>query len=971
MENRKYKKPKQEIVFGKHLKQMLRCVGKAIGSILGSICWFIKTLIAFITISFICGCLIAGVLYIKIKPDLDSCMEIAYDKLVGMKDSDFYKPMDTYIYDKDGNTIGIINAGHFEYVGIEDISLNIQNAYISQEDKRFKEHCGVDLISTARAGLALVKNKGAITQGGSTITQQVIKNTYLTQEQSFKRKLIEFMLAPRLEAKYSKSKIMEFYCNTNYYGNGCYGVQAASQYYFGKNAKNLSIAESALLAGLSNSPSAYDPVDHPEKAKEKRDSVIRNLQKNGFITEEQEASALNEPMVIEQKQFASSIENYQSSYAVHCAAIKLMEEENFGFQYTFENKEDYDSYIQKYSDVYNEKVDEIRSGGYKIYTALDSNIQSIAQEKLDTALSKFTETQENGKYALQGSAVVADNSSGYIVAVIGGRGTDDQFNRTYLSARQPGSVIKPLIDYTPAFDTGLYYPSYIVNDHLFDGGPKNSGGSYRGNITIREAVNRSLNTVAWQILQAIGIDNGLQYLGDMRFSKITYVDNDVPALSIGGFTNGLRIVDITKGYQTLANDGLYNNNTCILDIKDESGLSLVTKRTEDKQIYEPDSAYMMTDILKGTLTESYGTGHGLALDNMPAAGKTGTTNDNKDTWFAGYTKYYTTSVWVGYDTPREMPGIYGATYAGKIWQSIMNEIHTGLEPMDWEEPDTVYRKTYDPGTGQPVEYDTGVTDLYSVTLEEKATHLQEKLLEEKFYDEIRNKVETYEKTTIATVEDTYQIDKNFNDMNNMISNIYDSKERTELYDRIYTKYQELVEIKDSMKDEIELYESQKTQKEKEDAIKAEKEAEESRKKLIQTTRENDFVDALKAITSLKYQTSNIDELIKTAEDKLTRIKEYPSYNDYNLQLQAAISNLGGLPTYQDYMKSEEEKRKAEEESKRAEESEKADLESQLNQMIESVENPGPGNGPNESELIGPGMEPNRSTPMYNEEGGPY
>ena len=357
MENRKHEKPKQENDFGGYLKKTLCFIGKTIGSMLGSVCWFIKTLIAFITISFICGCFIAGAIYIKMKPDLDSCMEIAYDKLSSMKESDFYKPMDTFIYDKDGNTIGIINAGHFEYVGIEDISLNLQNAYISQEDKRFKEHCGVDLISTARAGLALIKNKGAITQGGSTITQQVVKNTYLTQEQSFKRKLIEFMLAPRLEAKYSKPKIMEFYCNTNYYGNGCYGVQAASQYYFGKDAKHLTIAESALLAGLSNSPSAYDPVDHPEKAKEKRDNVIRNLKKNGFITEEEETNALSEPLVIEQKSFASSIENYQSSYAVHCAAIKLMEEENFAFKYTFADKTEYDSYIQTYSDVYNEKVE--------------------------------------------------------------------------------------------------------------------------------------------------------------------------------------------------------------------------------------------------------------------------------------------------------------------------------------------------------------------------------------------------------------------------------------------------------------------------------------------------------------------------------------------------------------------------------------------------------------------------------------
>ena len=971
MENRKYEKPKRENDFGGYLKKTLCFIGKTIGNMLGSVCWFIKTLIAFITISFICGCFIAGAIYVKMKPDLDSCMEVAYDKLSSMKESDFYKPMDTFIYDKDGNTIGIINAGHFEYVGIEDISLNLQNAYISQEDKRFKEHCGVDLISTARAGLALIKNKGAITQGGSTITQQVVKNTYLTQEQSFKRKLIEFMLAPRLEAKYSKPKIMEFYCNTNYYGNGCYGVQAASQYYFGKDAKHLTIAESALLAGLSNSPSAYDPVDHPEKAKEKRDSVIRNLKKNGFITEEEETNALSEPLVIEQKGFASSIENYQSSYAVHCAAIKLMEEENFAFKYTFADKTEYDSYIQKYSDVYNEKVDDIRSGGYKIYTSLDSNIQSIAQDKLDSALSKFTETQENGKYALQGSAVIADNNSGYIVAVIGGRGTEDQFNRTYLSARQPGSVIKPLIDYAPAFDTGLFYPSSIINDHLFENGPKNSGGSYRGNITIREAVNRSLNTVAWQILQSVGVNNGLQYLSDMRFQKITYVDNDVPALSIGGFTNGLRIVDITKGYQTLANDGLYNNNTCILNIEDEAGISLISKKTEDKQVFERDSAYMMTDVLKGTLTETYGTGHGLALNNMPAAGKTGTTNENKDTWFAGYTKYYTTAVWVGYDTPREMPGIYGATYAGKIWQSIMNEIHTGLEPLDWEAPDTIYQGSYDPGTGQPVEYDTGVSDLFSVTLEEIAKRTYEKQEEERFIDTIRSQVKTYENTTISTVEDTYKIEKDFETMNNVISNITEPHERTELYDRIYAKYQELMDIKDSMKDEIILYEKQKAQKEQEAALKAEKDAEESRKKLIQATRENDFIDSLKMITSLKYKTSNIDSLKETAADKLEMLKEYPSYNDYNLQLQAAISNLDELPDYQEYLKAEEEKRRVEEVERQKEESKKTELENQLNQMIESTENPGPGSIPNDSEMIGPGFKPHDSTPMYNEEGGPY
>lgn len=643
------------------------------------------------------------IIFMKVRPDLEECRRIADEKIAAVSEDDFIRGQDTYIYDKDGNMIGMINAGHFEYVEIDQISKKLQDLYISQEDKRFMEHSGVDYIAMIRAGLAYAQNNGEITQGGSTITQQVIKNTYLTQEKTFRRKLIEIFMAPEMEKKYSKSKILEFYCNSNYFGNRCYGVQSASQYYFGVDAADLTVAQSALLVGLSNSPSAYDPSLHPEEALHKRDSVIEKAYENGFITEEEMQEALDTPLEIVEQIGPQTVETYQSTYALHCSTLKLMEKRGFWFRYLFENKEDYDAYQEGYEREYDECMEQIRTGGYNIYTSLDSGLQQMAQEQLDSALSSFTEVQDNGKYAMQGAIVLADNKTGYVVAIVGGRGTDDQFNRAYLSARQPGSSIKPLLVYAPAFDTGRYSPGSVVNDHLFEDGPKNSGGSYHGYVSIREALNRSLNTVAWQVLADIGNTTGLNYLSAMEFQKLSYIDNTAPAISIGGFTNGVRVVDMAKGFQTLANGGVYYSDTCILKLIDRYGDDVLSgMESKVKQVYSPDTAYMVTDILKGTMNSPYGTGRGLGLKNMPAAGKTGTTNSSKDTWFCGYTRYYTAAVWVGYDRPRAMPGVYGATYAGKIWRDLMNRVHEGLEPEDWTCPETVKKGSRD-----------GVYDLYS------------------------------------------------------------------------------------------------------------------------------------------------------------------------------------------------------------------------------------------------------------------
>ncbi|WP_315365649.1 transglycosylase domain-containing protein, partial [Oribacterium sinus] len=683
---------------------------------------------------------------IFIRPEVNRLRGIAYDKLAGSNLKDLTKRADTVVFDTDGQQLGTINAGHFVYDKIEDISPNLQNAYIAQEDRNFKTHHGVDYKATLRAVFQLVKNRGRITQGGSTITQQVVKNTYLTQEKTFTRKIVEIMLAQELEKMYSKADIMEIYCNTNFYGNNCYGVEAASQYYFEKPAKDLTVEEAAMLAGISNAPSRYEPVRHPDLALKKRNQVLKSMETVGYITEAEYEEAIGKPLQISQNVQKGTDEDYMNSYALYAATIRMMEVNKFPFTYHFETQADKEAYQDQYEEQYNFYNRELRAGGYKIYTSLDPKIQNILQETLDKGLSKFQEVQENGKLSMQGAGVIIDNKTGYVVATVGGRGTEDKYNRAYLSYRQPGSAIKPLLDYAPALDLGEYNAASVIDDHKFEDGPSNSGDHYYGAVTMREAANRSLNTVAWQILDGIGIQNGLDYLEKMHFSGISVKDNDALAVSIGGFTNGLRVVDMAKGYSTLANGGVYSNKTCIIKIEsDKDGVVADEKTIQNTQVFREDTAFIMTDILKGTMNTEYGTGRGLQLKNkMPAAGKTGTSNGSKDTWFCGYTKYYSAAIWVGHDMPVEMPGIYGATYAGKIWKNTMDILHEGLDPEDWEVPDTVVKEA---------DEKSGITDYVSKTAKQRGEENRRKKAEKETKAQIEKDIKTYEAMKIQKLED--------------------------------------------------------------------------------------------------------------------------------------------------------------------------------------------------------------------------
>lgn len=875
-------------------------------SLFGILRWLFQSILHLLTCGLILCVLIGLLIYAKVRPELDHCREVAYDKLAQMQRQDFHMLSDTEIYDKNDQLIGLINAGHYEYVPISQISMNLQNAYIAQEDRRFKSHTGVDWIATFRAGLALVKNRGEITQGGSTITQQVVKNTYLTQEQSFTRKIVEILLAPEIEKKYSKADIMEFYCNTNFYGNHCYGVEAASRYYFGKDASDLESYEAAVLVGISNSPTAYNPVRNPEASLKKRNDVLHSMLEVGYLSEDAYESAISQPLSIVQEEGEGSNENYMSSYAIHCAALALMKLDNFQFQYIFKDKSDYDTYMENYQATYTEKADDIRAGGYRIYTTLDQDLQTALQSQLDNVLSPYTELQDNGKYALQGAGVIVDNMTNSVVAVVGGRGTEDVYNRAYLSARQPGSTIKPLIDYAPAFDTGEYYPARLVNDHKWENGPSNSGGSYYGNVSVREALNRSLNTVAWQILTDIGVDYGLNYLGEMEFQKLTYIDNGVPSLSIGGFTNGVRVVDMAKAYSTLANGGVYNDQTCIRRIDHEHNGELTKNlKAHSQVVYQQDSAYMLTDILKGTLTESYGTGYGLALENdMPAAGKTGTTNSSKDTWFCGYTRYYTTAIWVGYDTPRAMPGIYGKTYAGKIWKQVMDQIHEGKEPLDWEQPATVEMTT---------DSKSGITDLFSATLHERAEQSLHDKEQRKLEEDLETAVTAFEDKTIETVEDTYWVKEQYQSIISKLNLMDGSDKRTELLERMTKRNEEFAPIISEMQDTITLYEAQKAKEKAEAQKKAEEDAITARKNQEIQTRKNTFLSALRDVENLEYQSSDAESLVQNAINKLSLVETYEEAASYKERLQKAIDRIATLPTESEWQAAKQ----AEEEAKAA------------------------------------------------------
>lgn len=605
--------------------------------------------------------------------------------LVAAATRDTFRQNQTSIaYDCKGETLSVLKGEKdVYYVEYDDIPIYIKQAIVSTEDKRFFKHKGLDYKGILRAIVAMIRD-GEVTQGGSTITQQLARTVFLSNEKTWERKIEEMYIAVELEAKYSKEDILEFYINNVYFANGYYGIQAAAEGYFGVDVNHLSLSQMVYLCAIPNNPTMYNPLKKNDMTIKRRNRILKNMLDDGVISDASYQSAKKEK--IEPMDTVEPVKNdYAQTYTFYCATRALMEVEGFEFKTTFSNDKEKKKYQSAYDELYSECNKKLFTGGYRIYTSIDLTAQSTLQDTLNQQLAGFTETSEEGIYSLQGAAVCIDNTTGMVRAIVGGRSQDLEgytLNRAYQSYRQPGSAIKPLIVYTPALEKGYTADTQVVDEPI-EGGPVNGDGVYSGAMSLRQAVAVSKNTVAWKIFEELTPEYGISFLEAMDFSRLDKNDKRLPA-SIGGFTNGVSPLEMAKGYATIANSGGYRTPTCIEKITNAQGEEIYRADQTATVIYKENACRQMTDILQSVITS--GTGRGYSLGSMPSAGKTGTTNDNKDGWFVGYTPYYTTSVWVGYDIPKEVPGLGGGTYPGRIWHDFMVKIHEGLEPVNFVSP---------------------------------------------------------------------------------------------------------------------------------------------------------------------------------------------------------------------------------------------------------------------------------------------
>ena len=624
---------------------------------------------------------IGGVLiYMKYGKKLIA-MESDAKKIVSKSTMETFRQNETSIvYDANGNIMSKLKGEKdVYYIKYSDIPQVAVDAITSIEDKNFFKHKGYDLKAIIRAGLAYIKNKGVITQGGSTITQQLARNIFLSFEESWQRKAREVFIAIELEKKYTKKEIMEFYLNNIYFANGYYGIQSAALGYFGKGVNSLSLSQITFLLSIPNSPTRYNPYENIEGTLARRDRILDQMVLDGKISEAEASKAKSEEIKLKAPKVEKS--SYALTFALDRAVKALMKSEGFNFRYSFNSDEDRKAYNENYSEVYSSCQTRLYSGGYRIYTSIDPEKQKLLQDTVDNGLSVSSEKSKSGIYSLQGAAVTIDNSSGRVVAIVGGRSQKlkgSTLNRAYQSFRQPGSTIKPLIVYTPAFEQG-YTPESLVKDEKIEGGPVNADGVFSGNMTILDALAKSKNTVAWKLFTEISPAIGIGKLLDMGFSAIADTDY-YPSAALGGFTKGVNAVEMASAYAAIENGGEFREPTCIMKMTDSSGNDIVAdgfyQKGTSKYIYDENACKMMITCMEAVMTK--GTGVGGKLATMPCAGKTGTTNDSKDLWFVGFTKYYTTSVWVGYDIPRSLAGLtYTATPLG-IWKTYMDSINNGL-----------------------------------------------------------------------------------------------------------------------------------------------------------------------------------------------------------------------------------------------------------------------------------------------------
>ncbi len=550
-----------------------------------------------------------------------------------------------------------------------DVPDMLIKALIATEDTRFYSHLGLDLRGIARAMYRNIRARKVV-EGGSTLTQQLAKVLFLNPERSYSRKFKEMTLALRIEQRYTKQEILSFYLNQIYFGSGAYGVEAASQIYFGKHAKDLNIPECALLAGLPRSPKYYSPFKSPASAAGRRAYVLNRMAASGVITRAQADEAKKAPLSFESAVKTGGRAPYFIEY------VRQKVEERFGSSILY-------------------------SGGLNIYTSINDDLQNYAEQAVAEGILKIESRHKlHVRSPLQAALLAIEPATGRIRAMVGGRDfRQSQFNRTWQALRQPGSAFKPVI-YAAALDRGFGAsdilddsPLTIKLDRNKNWSPENFSRTFQGRVTLRNALIQSLNVPTIRLLEKIGVNETILYARKLGIKSTLN-----PYLSLALGSSDMTLAELTAVYAVFANHGISMGPVSILSITDNTGRVLYTNDALPTQSIKPETAYLTTDLLKGVI--EHGTGWKARELGRPAAGKTGTTNDYRDAWFIGYTPSLVTGVWVGYDDQTSIGyRETGARAALPIWLAFMKKANDDRPPEDFVPPEGILFKQIDPRNG--------------------------------------------------------------------------------------------------------------------------------------------------------------------------------------------------------------------------------------------------------------------------------
>ena len=581
------------------------------------------------------------------------------------------------VKDKDGNTIAVLSGEeNRDFISISEMPEYLPAAFISIEDERFYEHMGVDIKRTAKATLTYIFNGGKSSFGGSTITQQVVKNSTKEDERTWKRKVKEIARAYYLEKELSKDQVLELYLNLIFMGGTSYGVEFASNYYFSKSASELDLAECAFLAGINHSPNSYNPfVENNEEVlkniKTRTKTVLDKMKELGKIKTQEEYDAaiakVDAGITFTKGTIIETVYSYHTDAAIMQIINQLMEEKDLNYEA---------------AKLY------LYGGGYTIYTTQDTAIQTAMNE--EAAKEKYINTSDGQQS--QASMTLIDHKTGQVVGVIGGLGqktTSLGLNRATQGMKQTGSAMKPLAVVAPGIDKGIMTAATVYDDVPYS--IYKNYSNYRGLITVRYAIESSQNIPMVKAMQALGTGNAIEFLKSVGITNLVDADNNL-GLALGGLTNGTNTLQMAAAYGAIANDGVYIEPTFYTKVVDSNGNTVLEPHQEQRTVMSKAAAYVVKEIL--TQPVKTGTASYCGISGISVAAKTGTTNDDYDRWMCGFTPYYSAATWYGYDENRTVRG-WGTNPAGLIFSSVLDSAHEGLEGKRFSDtkPDGVVTAT--------------------------------------------------------------------------------------------------------------------------------------------------------------------------------------------------------------------------------------------------------------------------------------